>query len=147
MAQNKSSKTNQFKIDATTPFYAVVGMTDVAVEFARTAVADAQERLSQLTQADLNDGIDALASRGKQFVNRVRNQQSTQDTKAAATTTVAKARTTKTQTSKAAASAASATKKTAGTAKRSAKATGTTAKKTGAAATKAAGDTAAKLGD
>lgn len=38
------TKTRQFKFDATRPFYAVVGVGDLAVEFARTRANDVQAR-------------------------------------------------------------------------------------------------------
>ena len=40
--------TDQFKFDATTPFYAAVGAGDLAVNFARTAAHDVQTRISGL---------------------------------------------------------------------------------------------------
>lgn len=42
------ANTKQFKLDATTPFYAVVGAGDLAVEFARTAATDVQTRISKV---------------------------------------------------------------------------------------------------
>ena len=42
------AKTQQFKLDATRPFYAAVGVTDLAVAFARDAAADVQTRIAKL---------------------------------------------------------------------------------------------------
>jgi hypothetical protein len=93
------------------------------------------------------DAYGDLVKRGQSLVGRIRRQQSTQDTVAAAETTVAKAKTTKTQST----GAAKATKKTAAkkrtAAKSSAKATGTAAKKTVSSASRALTDAAAKVGD
>ena len=149
------------KIDATRPFYAVVGAGDLAVEYARTAATDVQARISkvdiepkalrdqartivvtrveELTE-EANSAYGDLASRGKSLVNRIRKQQATKDTKTAANTTVAKAKTTKTQT-------ANSAKKTAGTAKSNVKSTTTSAKKTAAAGTDAATSAADKVGN
>lgn len=166
---------NQSKIDATRPFYAVVGVGDWAVEHARTAASDVQARLAKVdlepkalrdqaesyvndavsdlseTVADLNEGYTELAARGKDLVKRIRRQQATQDAKASAETTVAKAKTARTQTTKAArrssTEAATAAKRTAGPAKTSTKATGTAAKKTATAGGRATRDAAGKIGD
>ena len=196
------------KIDATRPFYAVVGAGDLAVEYARTAATDVQARISKVDiepktlrdqartvvltrveelteeakdaqaklearvvdlQADAkafpskfesyvnetvttaNSAYGDLASRGRDLVNRIRKQQATQDTKAAANTTVAKAKTTKTQTAnsakKTAGTTKSAARKTSSTAKSNVKATSTSAKKTASAGTDAASSAADKVGD
>ena len=42
------AKAKQFKIDATRPFYAGVGVVDVAVEFARTRATDVQSRFGKV---------------------------------------------------------------------------------------------------
>jgi hypothetical protein len=97
---------------------------------------------------------DDLVKRGEVLVGRIRRQQSTQDAVAAAETTVAKAKTTRTQSAK----ATQATKKSAAAAKKtaakrrtpvkaSAKATRTSAKKTVSAGSRALADAAAKVGD
>lgn len=44
----KTTQSKQFKIDATRPFYAVVGAGDLAVEIARTAATDAQTRFAKV---------------------------------------------------------------------------------------------------
>jgi hypothetical protein len=41
------AQTRQFKFDATRPFYAAVGVTDLAVEFARTRANDVQARFAK----------------------------------------------------------------------------------------------------
>jgi hypothetical protein len=81
-----------------------------------------------------------LVKRGETLVGRIRRQQSTQETVAAAETTVEKAKTTRTQAKKAAA-------KKSATAKSSAKATRTSAKKTVSAGSRALADAAKKVGD
>jgi len=181
------------KIDATRPFYAVVGAGDLAVEFARTYATDVQTRFAKVelepkalrdqartivvgrvdeltkdakqaqvklearfadlqadakvlpakvesftneTVAELTETYGDLAARGKDLVKRLRKQQSTKNTKAAAKTTVAKAKTAKT-----------AVKKTASTAKTATKATTTSAKKTASASTEAVTDAAEKIGN
>jgi hypothetical protein len=99
--------------------------------------------------ATAGETYDELVRRGETVVGRIRRQQSTRETAAAAQTTVAKARTTRTQATRAAKQSASTARKTArkSPAKSSAKATGTSARKTAAAAATAATDAAAKLGD
>ena len=104
------------------------------------------ERIEKLVndyRAELNKTVEEfnkayleLAGRGESFVKRVRNQEATKQTKAAAGTTAAKAKTTSTQAKKSAKPAAS-----------SAKATGTAAKKTASEAAKATSDAAAKAGN
>ena len=208
------AKTQQFKIDATRPFYAVVGATDLAVELARTTATDVQSRFAkvelepkalrdqavtivsarteELTKdaksaqarveallaelqaevkalpakaqarvnelvaelgeavSDFNETYAELAARGKGLVTRIRKQEATQQTKAAAKTTATKARTTGTQAKKSAAkttkAASSTAKKSSAPAKRSAKATGTAAKKTASSAAQATADAADKTG-
>ena len=96
-----------------------------------------------------------LAKRGETLVERIRKQQATKDAKAAAATTTAKAKTTKTQAKKAGSTTAKKTakkasttaKKTSTAPKSSAKATATAAKKTAASTAQAATDAAEKVGD
>lgn len=113
------------------------------------------------TVAEAGETYGDLASRGKHLVNRIRRQQATQDAQAAANTTVAKAKTTRTQTAKSAKSSSTAAgnsarstsrtskseaKKTSSTARRNAKATRTSARKTASAAARATADGASKVG-
>ena len=95
--------------------------------------------------ATAGDTYADLVKRGESLVGRIRRQQSTQDTEAAAKTTVTKAKTTKTQATKAAKKTTAKARKS--PAKSSAKATTTTAKKTASSATKAVIDAAEKIGD
>ncbi len=88
-----------------------------------------------------------LVKRGQTLVGRIRRQQSTQDTVAAAETTVAKAKTTRTQSTAAAKTAKKTTAKKRTAAKSSAKATRTSAKKTVSAGSRALADAAQKVGD
>jgi heparin binding hemagglutinin HbhA len=92
-----------------------------------------------------------LVKRGEILVDRIRHQQSTKDTVAAAETTVAKAKTTKTQATKAAKKSGTAAKKSAtkrsAASRSSAKATTTAAKKTVSAGSRALADAAEKTGD
>jgi hypothetical protein len=105
--------------------------------------------------ATVNETYVDLAKRGETLVERIRKQQSTQTTVAAAETTQAKAKTTKTQATKAAKTTAkSTTKKATSTAKKttkapksSAKATATAAKTTASNAAQAVTDAAEKVGD
>lgn len=108
--------------------------------------------------ATVNDVYGDLATRGEGLVTRVRRQQSTQQTAAAAKTTSTKAKTTTTQAKKATKSTSGSAKKAAGSAKKtaakksapaksSAKATGTAAKKTASSAAQATADAAEKVGD
>ncbi len=103
------------------------------------------------TMAEMNKRYDELALRGRTLVDRIRRQESTQETKAAAANTVARAKTGRTQTARTAKAAAGATgaaaKSTAATAKRTTKATTNAARKTGAAATEATTEAAKKVGD
>jgi ElaB/YqjD/DUF883 family membrane-anchored ribosome-binding protein len=123
--------------------------------------ADAKSLPAKL-QAFLDENVstvggtyDDLIARGEGLVTRIRKQESTQATAAAAKTTSAKAKTTKTQATKATKSTTKATaKKATATAKKkstaptsSAKATATAAKKTAASAGDAVTDAAAKIGD
>jgi hypothetical protein len=154
-------------------FNAGVGVTDLAVGVVRDYAAGAQERVAAAQKtvttfdakatraaiekrvvelpatgwATATDAYGDLVKRGQTLVGRIRRQQSTQDAVAAAETTVAKAKTTRTQ----ATSAGQATKKTAAkkrtAAKSSAKATGTAAKKTVSSASRALTDAAQKVGD
>jgi heparin binding hemagglutinin HbhA len=110
----------------------------------------------------VNSAYADLAKRGETLIGRIRTQESTKATAAAARTTTAKAKTTNTQATKAAKkttttakkSAKSTAKKATSTAKKtstapksSAKATATAAKKTVASAAAATTDAAAKVGD
>ena len=128
----------------------------------RTAIEARVGELSALATKQAQDAYADLTKRGETLVGRIRGQESSQATAAAAKTAVTKAKTTRTQAGKAAASTSTATKKAAkkttksatttarkrsSTAASSAKATATAAKKTTAAATKAAGDAAGKVGD
>ncbi|MEO6511846.1 MAG: hypothetical protein ABIO16_12690 [Nocardioides sp.] len=158
-----------------------VGVTDLAVEVVRDvrkSVVDFEPRafgtqavktvnrqvlavparVQQVVDINVNAATDAygdLVKRGETLVRRIRRQKSTQDTVAAAETTVAKAKTTRTQVTtaakksaaaaKTAAKKASAPKRTA--AKSSAKATRTSAKKTVSAGSRALTDAAKKIGD
>jgi len=88
-----------------------------------------------------------LVKRGESLVGRIRRQQSTKDTLAAAETTVTKAKTTKTQATKAAKATKTTAAKKSATAKSSAKATSTAAKKTVSAGSRALADAAQKVGD
>ena len=134
-----------------TPFYATVGVTDLAVGAVREYVADVQTRVrgyqKDASSIDpkalrevpakvatlVDDNVSALGDtyvdlvkRGEGLVGRIRRQQSTQATVRSAETTVSKAKTTRTQTTK----GAKATTKTASTgAKATTKAASTGAKK------------------
>lgn len=97
------------------------------------------------------DAYGALIKRGETLVGLIRRQPSTSETVAAAETTVAKAKTTRTQTAKTASaatrSATRTTKKAAKSpARSSAKATTTAAKKTAKSAVRATSDAAKKVG-
>jgi heparin binding hemagglutinin HbhA len=165
------------KLDLKRVIDAGVGVTDLAVQTVRDYSADAQKRLAtaqktvqksvvefdvkstraaiekrvaDLQAAGWNTATDTygdLVKRGQSLVGRIRRQQSTREAVAAAETTVAKAKTTRTQV----AGAGKATKKTAAkkrtAAKSSAKATGTAAKKTVSAGSRALADAAQKVGD
>jgi heparin binding hemagglutinin HbhA len=165
------------KLDLKRVIDAGVGVTDLAVGTVRDYAAEAQKtvqmgvaaaqksvvefdpkatyaaiekRVVSLPATGLSTATDAygdLVKRGQTLVGRIRRQPSTQEAVAAAETTVAKAKTTKTQAS----GAAKATKKTAAkkrtAAKSSAKATGTAAKKTVSAGSRALVDSAQKVGD
>lgn len=172
----KTNQNKQFKIDATRPFYAVVGAGDLAVEYARTAATDVQSRLSKVelepkalrdqavtvvvsavdeTVTEATETYGDLAARGKDLVGRIRRQQATKDATAAGKTAVAKAKTTKTQTTKSAKGSASAVKNsasgTASTTKAASKKTGKTAKSnvkaTGTSAKKTASATTRATAD
>ncbi|MDP9821838.1 hypothetical protein [Nocardioides massiliensis] len=107
------------------------------------------------TLAEVTGTYGDLAARGEKLIGRVRTQESTQETKQAASTTTAKAKTTRTQGTAAAKKTAKKTtstakksaKKSSGPAKSSAKATGTAAKKSAKSAAKATADAGAKVGD
>lgn len=107
------------------------------------ALPERVEKLIADYRAEVNRTLDELgktyaelAGRGQDFVNRVRRQEATKQTKAAASTTAAKAKTTATQAKKAARTTTS-----------SAKATRTAAKRTTTKATEAAADAAEKAGN
>jgi hypothetical protein len=104
------------------------------------------EKLVNDYVTELTKGYVELAARGETFVAKVRGQQSTQDTAAAAETTTAKARTTTTQAAKSAKAVKRTTKSTTKKTSSSAKATGTAAKKTAGSAAKATTDAARKAG-
>lgn len=173
-----------------TPFYAIAGAGDLAVEKVRAVSVDVTARFAKLdqkalqteltkaqselakAQAELTKRFEAivadartapaklrelpktaqtglttvlgqaeetyedLAGRGKDLVERIRHQQSTEDLVGTAKTTVSKAKATRTT-----------AKKTAQTASRNVKATATSARKTAKAAAKAAESAAGKIGD
>ena len=136
-----------------TPLYAVVGVTDLAVEKIRIArarvetvqtdvrSAPAQVRaLPVKAQTAVEDAIttaltayDVLAGRGKNLVTRVRRQQSTADLTGQAKSTVARAKSTTTTVKKQTAATKKSASTSASTAKRSAAETGTARKSAGRA--------------
>ncbi|MEO5854012.1 MAG: hypothetical protein ABIQ15_16005 [Nocardioides sp.] len=164
-----ATKSTKFDIksEAVRPFYASVGVTDLAVEAVREYAADVQAKVrgyqanvqKNVSELDLqpkalreqavtlvDENVAALGEtytdlvkRGESLVGRIRRQQSTQDAVKSAETTKAKAKTTRTQATK----SAKATKKAATSA---AKRTTTTAKKrsTAPASSAKATTTAAK---
>jgi hypothetical protein len=120
----------------------------------KATYAALEERVVNLPSVGLAGATDAyadLVKRGQTLVGRIRRQSSTQEAVAAAETTVAKAKTTRTQATAAAKDTQKAVKKTAAkkrsAAKSSAKATGTAAKKTVSAGSRALVDAAQKVGD
>lgn len=135
-------------------------LRDQALVAVATRVNELQGDVNE-TVADVNETYTELAARGENLVLRIRKQQATQDAKASARTTSAKAKTTTTQATKATKKTAktanasakrtakttkTAAKKNTGPAKSSTKATGTAAKKTAAATAKATSDAASKVG-
>jgi len=54
------ANTKQFKLDATRPLYAAVGVGDLAVEFARTAATDVQARISKVDLPEDAKGAQAM---------------------------------------------------------------------------------------
>lgn len=129
-----------------------------AVKTVNGQVSAVPARVQQVVDINVNAATDTygdLVKRGETLVRRIRRQKSTQDTVAAAETTVAKAKTTRTQATSAAkksttaartaAKKASAPKRTA--ARSSAKATRTSARKTVSAGSRALTDAAKKIGD
>lgn len=115
---------------------------DAIVADAKTAPAKLRE-LPVTAQAGVTavlgqaeEAYEDLADRGKDLVERIRSQKSTEDLVAQAKTTRSKAKATRTT-----------AKKTADTATRNVKATTTSARKTAKTASKAAGDAASKVGD
>jgi DNA-binding ferritin-like protein len=115
---------------------------EAIVADARTAPAKLRE-LPKTAQAGFTtvlgqaeETYEDLAGRGKDLVERIRHQQSTEDLVSTAKTTASKAKATRTT-----------AKKTAQTAGRNVKATATSARKTAKAAAKAAESAADKIGD
>ena len=103
----------------------------------------AQTRAAEALSLALTQALQAygdLAERGEHLVDRIRNQQSTKDTKAQAETTASQAKDATTTVKKSAETSAASTKS-------RAKATGTSARNTAAAAQQATGDAAKKVGD
>ncbi|MEJ7690386.1 MAG: hypothetical protein WKF76_08160 [Nocardioidaceae bacterium] len=155
-----------------TPLYAVVGVGDLAVAKLRNARGEIDvQSVPGRAQGLLGDAIVSafsaygdLAGRGKSLVTRVRRQQATSDLQEQATSTVARAKATKTTLKKqagatkqsaaatastarkSAAATTSTAKKSASRAKSSAKATTTSAKKTASATKKATSAAANKTG-
>jgi len=166
-----------------TPFYAIAGAGDLAVEKFRAISEDVTARFAKLdqktlqteltkAQTELNKRFEAivadartapaklrelpktaqagfttvlgqaeetyedLAGRGKDLVERIRSQKTTEDFVTQAKTTVSKAKATRTT-----------AKKTADSATRNVKATATSARRTAKTASKAATDAADKVGD
>ena len=166
-----------------TPFYAIAGAGDLAVEKVRAISDDVTARFAKLdqktlqteftkAQAELTKRVEAivadaktapakvrdlpktaqarftsvlgqaeetyedLAGRGKELVERIRQQQATEDMEAQAKATAGKAKAARTT-----------VKKTAETAERSAKGTATSARKTAKSAAKAAEAAAGKVGN
>jgi hypothetical protein len=118
----------------------------------QTEARDLPVRLQKLVDEQVAGAVetyDELVRRGETLVGRIRRQPATREATAAAETTVAKAKTTRTQATKAAEKSASTVKKTArkGPATSSAKATATSAKKTAGRTAKATTDAASKVGD
>jgi hypothetical protein len=170
-----------------TPFYAIAGAGDLAVEKVRAVGEDVTARFAKLDQKTLQaeftkeltkaqseltkrfeaivadartaparlrelpktaqagltvvlgqaeETYEDLAGRGKDLVERIRQQKATEDLVTSAKTTVSKAKATRTT-----------TRKTAQSATRTVKATATSARKTAKAAAKAAESAAEKVGD
>ncbi len=136
MAQTtfKNLSASDLKAGATRPFYAGVGVTDLAVEVVREAVVDVQKRIAATRRPNVEARMVALQTeakalpakvatlvnnnvtsangtyvelikRGEDLVGRIRTSESTSDLVANAKTSVAKAKTTKTQAAKGAAAA------------------------------------------
>jgi hypothetical protein len=139
----------------------VITQIDALSKDAKARREAVEARVAEL-QAEANTAYADLAKRGEVLIGRIRAQESTKATAAAAKTTTAKAKTTKTQATKAASKttttakkatkstakkATSTAKKTSTAPKSSAKATTTAAKKTATAAVDATTDAAAKVGD
>ena len=159
--------TSRTKLDlktVQTPFYATVGVTDLAVGAVREykAVPAKVATLVDDNVSALGDTYVDLVKRGESLVGRIRRQRSTQATVKSAETTVTKAKTTRTQATKSTKAATKAATKTAATGAKkvtktakkrstaprsSAKATATAAKKTASSATQAVTDAAQKVGD
>ena len=134
-----------------TPFYAIAGAGDVAVEKLRAVGEDVAHRLAKLdqktlqteltkAQAELTKRFEALLAEAKTAPAKLRE---TAPAKLRELPAVAQAKTTA---SKAKATRTTA-KKTAGTTARTVKATATSARKTAKSASKAATDAADKIGD
>lgn len=118
----------------------------------QTEARDLPVRLQKLVDEQVAGAVetyDELVRRGETLVGRIRRQPATHEATAAAETTAAKAKTTRTQATKAAEKSASTVKKTArkSPATSSAKATATSAKKTAGRTAKATTDAASKVGD
>jgi len=139
----------------------VVSRVDGITEEAKALPTKVESFVNE-TVADASETYGDLAVRGKKLVKRIRRQQATQDTKAAAKTTVAKVKTTRTQSAKSAKSSTTAAKSsaqntartsttaaknTAATANRNVKATRTSATKTASAAARATSAAASKVGN
>lgn len=166
---------NRFDIKASRPFYASVGVTDLAVETVRkelkpavlrdravTVVTTRVDALSKdakavpaKVQTLVDDNVSALNStyvelvkRGESLVGRIRRQRSTQEGLKAAETTVAKAKTTRTQAATAARSTTvQARKAAARQAKKSSTAPRSSAKATVTAAKKTASSATRAVAD
>ena len=115
---------------------------------ART-LPDRLQKLVDEQVAGAQETYDELVTRGETLVGRIRRQSSTREAGAAAKSTTAKAKTTRTQATKSAKKTTSTAKKTArkSPARSSAKATATSAKKTAAKTAQATTEAASKVGD
>jgi len=118
----------------------------------QTEARELPVRLQKLVDEQVAGAVetyDELVRRGETLVGRIRRQPATQEATAAAATTAAKAKTTRTQATKTAQKSASTAKRTArkSPASSSAKATATSAKKTAGSAAAATTDAASKVGD
>ena len=73
----------------TTPVYAAVGLTDLAVEKVRHASLRAAAVRGELEPTKLQESYESVAARGERLVKRVRTQKATKDLIAQAGATVA----------------------------------------------------------